>query len=134
MTFFVLGGVPLDLRTTLCFQFRIVTAVRYLISRYDKPLVPRGGGPIPRPKSNNPRDQQLLVRVTTVERRVLVAAAALEQVTVNTFVRGLVVAALHHLEDDPLIKRQLALLEEHAARRGNPVVPIGQSKHMGPRR
>jgi len=80
---------------------------------------------MPRRKSNEPRDQQLLVRLTRSDKRVLVAAAALDQVTVNVYIHNVIVRAIQHLNDDPLVRRQLDLFDEQAARRGGNVVPIG---------
>ena len=80
---------------------------------------------MPRRKSNAPRDQQLLVRLTRSDKGVLVAAAALDQITVNTYVHNVVLRAIHHLKDDPLVRRQLDLFDEQAARKGGKWVPIG---------
>jgi uncharacterized protein (DUF1778 family) len=80
---------------------------------------------MPRRKSDDPRDLQLLVRLTRSEKRVLVAAATLDQITVNTFVHNVLVGAVRHLSDDPLVRRQLDLFDEQVARRGSKVVPIG---------
>lgn len=80
---------------------------------------------MPRPKSEDPRDLQLLVRLTKSEKRVLVAAATLDQITVNTYVRNVIVRNIQRLIDDPLVRRQLGLFDEQAARRGGKVVPIG---------
>jgi uncharacterized protein (DUF1778 family) len=80
---------------------------------------------MPRRKSDDPRDLQLLVRLTRSDKRVLVAAAALDQVTVNVYIHNVIVRAIQHLRDDPLVSRQLDLFDEQAARRGGNVVPIG---------
>jgi uncharacterized protein (DUF1778 family) len=79
---------------------------------------------MPRRKSDDPRDVQLLVRLTRSDKRVLVAAAALDQITVNTYVHNVIGRAIQHLKDDPLVARQLDLFDERAARKGGKVVPI----------
>jgi hypothetical protein len=82
---------------------------------------------MPRPRSDEPRDQQVLVRLTRAERRVLYAAAVLDQATVNKLVHDVVKTAVRHFQDDPLVLRQLELLEEQSARRSGAVVPISRS-------
>ncbi len=64
----------------------------------------------------------------------LFAAATLDEATVGAFVRQLVADAVRRLEGDPLVQRQLSLLDEQAARRGGTVVPIdGLGRNKGGR-
>ena len=79
---------------------------------------------MPRANSNDPRDQQLLVRLTAEEKRLLLVVAALEQMTPNAYVHEVLRGSLDRLRDDPLVKRQLDLWEEHAARRLGKVVAL----------
>jgi len=54
-----------------------------------------------RPSSANPKDRQILARVTAAEYEVLDAVAHLERSTVNALVRRLVEAEVRRMENDP---------------------------------
>jgi hypothetical protein len=85
-------------------------------------------GPVARSKSDNPRDQQLLLRLTKAEMRVLSAVAALNQVTANTYAHDLLSRRLERLGADPLDQRQITLFDEYGARQSATVVTIGDSE------
>ncbi|HEX3424740.1 MAG TPA: hypothetical protein VHT30_01320 [Acidimicrobiales bacterium] len=82
---------------------------------------------MPRPKSENPKDSQLLVRITAADLRVLDAAAAVRRVTTAGYARGVLSRDIAVLKSDPLILRQLQIFEEFEARNSGSVTPIEES-------
>lgn len=79
---------------------------------------------MPRPRSKNPKINQILVRVTDEEQDILVAVAHLEGVTVNALVRRLVEAEVRRMEQDPAVVADRRNRSEYRSKKDQGVVPL----------
>lgn len=89
-----------------------------------KYLVETGAGPMARPKSKNPKANQIQVRVTDEELDVLIALAHLEGITPNALVRRLVESEVHRMENDPAVVADRENRRRYQAQKDGGVVPI----------
>lgn len=63
---------------------------------------------MPRPKASEPRDQQVMLRLTKREVEVLEAVAHLERSRPNTYVHQLIVQHLASMTNNPRVQADLA--------------------------
>ncbi len=84
-----------------------------------------------RPKSSNPRSEQLLMRLTEGQMRVLEAVAHLEGQTPNTYARGLLETHLKALEQHPRVRADIENRKRYEAEKSQTVVLHRQDRHGG---
>lgn len=63
---------------------------------------------MPRPRASEPRDQQLLLRLTSRQLDVLVTVGHLERSTPNTYAHRILVEHLAAMEKNPRVQADLA--------------------------
>jgi hypothetical protein len=80
-----------------------------------------------RPKSDDPRSEVVSFRLTTSERALLEAVAAVDRVRANEAAHQLVLRGLEAASRDPLVRDQLRLHARADARRAE-VVPLRRPK------
>ena len=87
---------------------------------------------LPRPRSTDPRSEQVLLRLTMSELRVLQAVAHLDGSTASGYARGLVVAHLQVVSQDELVKADLANREAYERRAANAdIAPLAVKREKG---
>jgi len=85
---------------------------------------------MPRPRSRNPRDQQLLMRLMADQWTVLVAVAHLSGArSPNEFAYDLLTRRLDQAARDPLVQADIANRKAYAARAAPEVVALPDRNH-----
>jgi hypothetical protein len=84
-----------------------------------------------RPKSDNPKDRQLLVRLTAGDLHVLEAAAAVRRMTVSGYARDVLARDVDVQRSDPLTVAQLRIFHDFDARTGGAVTAMEGERRRG---
>jgi len=77
-----------------------------------------------RPRSNEPKKHQVLVRLTAAEMEVLTAIAHLEGTTPNGLVRRIVAQEVTRMEADPHVRADIANRRAYSEQKDGAVVPL----------
>jgi len=87
---------------------------------------------MPRPRSPNPRNHQLLIRLTSDQWDLLVALAHLSEArSPNDFAYSLLTRRLDQAADDPLVQADIANRQAFAARATTEVVQLPVRRKEG---
>jgi hypothetical protein len=81
-----------------------------------------------RPRAGEPKNKEVLVRLTRGEYEVLTAVAHLEQITVNALVRRLVEREVARMAADPQVVADIKNRSAYQAKKGGTVLPMSDAR------